>query len=227
MTSHELARYIDHTALKPETTEDQIRGLCAEAQRYGFAAVCINPCYVPLAASLLEGSGVAVCTVIGFPLGANQTITKVAEAVQALRDGARELDMVLNIGWLKSGQLEAVRDDIRAVVDVAHSAQPRARVKVILETALLTEAEKITACQLALEAGADFVKTSTGFLGGGATVEDVALLRRVVGDRMGVKASGGIRTRAQAEALLAAGATRLGTSSGVALLSDAAAEAAY
>jgi len=217
MTPQELARLIDHTALKPDTTEARIQQLCNEARRYGFAAVCVNPCYVPLAAALLEGSSVAVCTVIGFPLGATQTVTKVAEALQALRDGARELDVVLNIGLLKSGRLEAVRHDLQAVVDVAHQAQPPALVKVILETALLSEAEKITACHLALEVGADFVKTSTGFAGG-ATVEDVALLRRIVGDRIGIKASGGIRTRAQAEALLAAGATRLGTSNGLALL---------
>ncbi|WP_054685897.1 deoxyribose-phosphate aldolase, partial [Rhodothermus marinus] len=196
MTPQELARLIDHTALKPDTTEARIRTLCEEARRYGFAAVCVNPCYVPLAAELLRGSEVAVCTVVGFPLGANRTAIKAAEAEQAIRDGAAELDMVLNIGFLKSGRLQEVLEDIRAVVDVARAARPpagrdRILVKVILETALLTDAEKETACRLALEAGADFVKTSTGFAGGGATVEDVALMRRVVGDRMGVKASGG------------------------------------
>ncbi len=229
MTPQELARLIDHTALKPDTTEARIRTLCDEARRYGFAAVCVNPCYVPLAAELLQGSAVAVCTVVGFPLGANRTAIKAAEAEQAIRDGAAELDMVLNIGFLKSGRLQEVLEDIRAVVDVARAARPpagrdRTLVKVILETALLTDAEKETACRLALEAGADFVKTSTGFAGGGATVEDVALMRRVVGDRMGVKASGGIRTRAQAEALVAAGANRLGTSAGVALIQDTASD---
>jgi len=229
MTPQELARLIDHTALKPDTTEARIRTLCEEARRYGFAAVCVNPCYVPLAAELLRGSTVAVCTVGGFPLGANRTAIKAAEAEQAIRDGAAELDMVLNIGFLKSGRLREVLEDIRAVVDVARAARPpagrdRILVKVILETALLTDAEKETACRLALEAGADFVKTSTGFAGGGATVEDVALMRRVVGDRMGVKASGGIRTRAQAEALVAAGASRLGTSAGVALIQDGASD---
>ena len=229
MTPQELARLIDHTALKPDTTEARIRTLCEEARRYGFAAVCVNPCYVPLAAELLQGSEVAVCTVVGFPLGANRTAIKAAEAEQAIRDGAAELDMVLNIGFLKSGRLWEVLEDIHAVVDVARAARPpagrdRILVKVILETALLTDAEKETACRLALEAGADFVKTSTGFAGGGATVEDVALMRRVVGDRMGVKASGGIRTRAQAEALVAAGASRLGTSAGVALIQDTASD---
>lgn len=229
MTPQELARLIDHTALKPDTTEARIRTLCDEARRYGFAAVCVNPCYVPLAAELLQGSTVAVCTVVGFPLGANRTAIKAAEAEQAIRDGAAELDMVLNIGFLKSGRLREVLEDIRAVVDVARAARPpagrdRILVKVILETALLTDAEKETACRLALEAGADFVKTSTGFVGGGATVEDVTLMRRVVGDRMGVKASGGIRTRAQAEALVAAGANRLGTSAGVALIQDTASD---
>ncbi len=223
MTAQELARLIDHTALKPDTTETRIRTLCHEALRYGFAAVCVNPCYVPLAATLLQGSNVAVCTVIGFPLGANRTTIKAAEAEQAIRDGAAELDMVLNIGFLKSKRHQDVLDDIRAVVDVARQASPpsgrdQILVKVILETALLTDAEKESACRLALEAGADFVKTSTGFAGRGATVEDVALMRRVVGDHMGVKASGGIRTRAQAEALVAAGANRLGTSAGVALV---------
>lgn len=225
MTPQELARLIDHTALKPDTPETHIRKLCEEARRYGFAAVCVNPCYVPLAAELLQGSNVAVCTVVGFPLGANRTPIKAAEAQQAIQDGATELDMVLNVGLLKSGRLRDVLEDLRAVIELAHqmpllpSYKP-ILVKVILETALLTDAEKETACQLALEAGADFVKTSTGFAGGGATVEDVALMRRVVGNRMGIKASGGIRTRAQAEALLAAGATRLGTSAGVALVSD-------
>ncbi|ACY47949.1 deoxyribose-phosphate aldolase [Rhodothermus marinus] len=229
MTPQELARLIDHTALKPDTTEARIRTLCEEARRYGFAAVCVNPCFVPLAAELLQGSEVAVCTVVGFPLGANRTAIKAAEAEQAIRDGAAELDMVQNIGLLKSGRLREVLEDIRAVVGVARAARPpagrdRILVKVILETALLTDAEKETACRLALEAGADFVKTSTGFAGGGATVEDVALMRRVVGDRMGVKASGGIRTRAQAEALVAAGASRLGTSAGVALVQDGASD---
>ncbi len=231
MTPQELARLIDHTALKPDTTEARIRTLCEEARRYGFAAVCVNPCYVPLAAELLQGSEVAVCTVVGFPLGANRTTIKALEAEQAIRDGAAELDMVLNIGFLKSGRLREVLEDIRAVVDLARQAalpagRDRILVKVILETTLLTNVEKETACRLALEAGADFVKTSTGFAGGGATVEDVARMRRIVGDQMGVKASGGIRTRAQAEALVAAGANRLGTSAGVALIQDIASDPA-
>jgi deoxyribose-phosphate aldolase len=211
----ELARLIDHTLLKPEATETQIRTLCAEARQYQFAAVCVNPSWVSLCAELVSGSNVRVCTVIGFPLGATTTIVKVAEARDAIGNGATEIDMVINIGALKSGNDDLVRRDVREVV---MAAQGKALLKVILETALLTREEKIKACLLAKQAGADFVKTSTGFGPGGATVEDVALLRETVGKQMGVKASGGIRDRATAESLVKAGATRLGTSSSIAIV---------
>jgi deoxyribose-phosphate aldolase len=217
--THPIARTIDHTLLKPEATPAQIEALCAEALRYEFASVCINPLYVPLAARLLQGSSVAICTVIGFPLGANRTTTKQFEARQALADGARELDMVLAIGRLKSGDLEYVEADIRALAEVAHSAG--AIVKVILETALLTREEKIAACNLAVAARADFVKTSTGFSTAGATVEDVALMRTTVGPGVGVKAAGGVRSLQDAQAMLAAGATRLGSSSGARIVEEA------
>ncbi|RMF56891.1 MAG: deoxyribose-phosphate aldolase [Bacteroidetes bacterium] len=215
-----LARMIDHTALKPETTEAQVRRLCEEARRYCFASVCVNPCYVPLAAEELRGSPVAVCTVIGFPLGATQTATKAFEAEQAIRDGASELDMVLNIGKLKSEAYAYVEEDIRAVVKVARQAgrDRRIVVKVILETALLTDEEKVIAAVLAQNAGADFVKTSTGFSRGGATAADVALLRRVVGQGMGVKASGGVRSREDAETMVAHGANRIGASASVEII---------
>lgn len=214
-----LARIIDHTLLKPDATAAQIEQLCREALQYGFAAVCVNPTWVPLAARLLQGSDVKVCTVVGFPLGATSTAAKVAEARAAIAAGAREIDMVINIGALKSGLYDQVRDDIRAVVEAAH---PTATVKVILETALLTDAEKVQACRLAREAGADFVKTSTGFGPGGATVHDVALLRREVGPAMGVKASGGIRDRATALAMVQAGANRIGASASVAIVTGGA-----
>lgn len=208
-----LASRIDHTLLKPEATREQVMQLCEEARRYGFASVCVNPAYVPLCAELLRGSPVRVCTVIGFPLGATLAEAKASEARIAIERGARELDMVLNVGALKSKDYETAARDIRAVVRVAQAGG--AIVKVILETALLSEEEKVAACLLAKAAGADFVKTSTGFSSGGATVEDVALMRRVVGEGMGIKAAGGIRTRADAERMVQAGATRLGTSSGV------------
>jgi deoxyribose-phosphate aldolase len=211
----ELARLIDHTLLKAEATEAQIGTLCAEACRYHFAAVCVNPSWVSLCAKLVSGSGVQVCTVVGFPLGATTTVVKVAEARDAIVSGATEIDMVINIGALKSGNDDLVRRDIREVVTAARG---KALVKVILETALLTREEKIKACLFAKQAGADFVKTSTGFGPGGATVEDVALLRETVGKQMGVKASGGIRDRTLAMALVAAGATRLGTSASVAIV---------
>ncbi len=228
-----LARLIDHTALKPETTEAQIRELCAEARRYCFASVCINPCYVPLAAEELGGTPIAVCTVIGFPLGATQTPVKASEAELAVRDGAAEVDMVLNVGMLKSGRYEYVEKDIRAVVEAARpmrrasSSARRALVKVILETALLTDEEKVIACVLAQNAGADFVKTSTGFSKAGATPGDVALMRRVVGERMGVKASGGVRSLEDAEQMIAHGATRLGASASVAIIKGLKAETDY
>jgi deoxyribose-phosphate aldolase len=203
---------IDHTLLKPEATEAQVRELCAEAREFGFASVCVNPWYVPLVAELLADSAVRRCTVIGFPLGANRAETKAAEAQLAVANGATELDMVINVGALKSGRTDVVRDDIRGVVQAGGST---AITKVILETALLTADEITCACELAREAGAAFVKTSTGFGPGGATVEDVSLMRRTVGRSMGVKASGGIGTRQDAAAMIAAGATRIGASAGV------------
>lgn len=208
-----IRTYIDHTLLKPDATPEQIRRLCTEADENGFASVCVNPAYVPLAAELLKDSAVNVCTVIGFPLGMNATAIKAAEALKAVQDGADELDMVIQVGQLKSGNLAYVEDDIRAVVEAGGGRL----VKVIIETALLTDEEKVTACQLAQRAGADFVKTCTGFSGGAASVHDIALMRKTVGPNMGVKASGGVRDYASAVALIEAGATRIGTSSGVAI----------
>ncbi len=216
----EIAAMIDHTLLKPDATKDQIRQLCQEAKEYGFAAVCINPAWVELAAELLRGTPVAVCTVIGFPLGATLTEVKAYESERAIALGARELDMVINVGALKSREYAWVEEDIRAVVNVAH---PRgATVKVIIEAALLTDEEKVKACTLAKAARADYVKTSTGFGPGGATVEDVALMRRVVGPEVGVKAAGGIRTYEDAKAMVQAGATRIGASAGVKIVQAAA-----
>lgn len=211
-----LAGLIDHTLLKPDASVEKITQLCAEAREYSFASVCINPTNVSLCASLLEGSKVKVCTVIGFPLGANTTAVKVFEAETAIRDGAAEVDMVINIGALKSGNTQLMTQDIRAVVAAAHGAG--AIVKVIIETALLSDDEKVKACLAAKEAGADFVKTSTGFSGGGANVHDIELMRRTVGPVMGVKASGGIHSLEEARALVAAGATRIGASAGVAIV---------
>ncbi len=210
----EIAKYIDHTLLKADATPEDIARLCTEAAEAGFAAVCVNPVYVDLAAHLLAGSGVNVATVIGFPLGATFTAIKVAEAGAAILRKADELDMVMNIGAARAGQWQAVTDDIRAVVAAAEGKT----VKVILETTLLAEEEKLRACEAAIAAGAHYVKTSTGFAAGGATVEDVRLLAGAVAGQAGVKASGGIRTRQQAEAMLAAGATRLGTSAGLTLI---------
>ncbi|MBN1230803.1 MAG: deoxyribose-phosphate aldolase [Anaerolineales bacterium] len=204
---------IDHTLLKPDATKDQIAQLCYEAKKYGFASVCVNPTHVALCSELLQGTPVKVCTVIGFPLGASSTEVKVFETQTAIKDGAREIDMVINIGALKAGDGTLVARDIAEVVYMAHSHG--AILKVIIETALLNNDEKVTACLLAKEAGADFVKTSTGFSGGGATVEDIALMRRVVGPGIGVKASGGVRSFEDAKNLVAAGATRLGASAGV------------
>lgn len=214
MTSADLARTIDHTLLKPDATAAQIDRLCDEARAHDFAAVCVNPCWVARCAARLRGSRVAVCTVIGFPLGANETTVKAEEARRALAAGAAEVDMVVNLGALKGGDQAAVQDDIAAV----RAAAAGATLKVIIETALLTDAEKTTVCRLAVAAGADFVKTSTGFAAGGATAADVALMRAAVGPECGVKASGGIRDRAAALAMLAAGADRLGTSAGVAIV---------
>lgn len=217
-----LARMIDHTALKPQTTEVQIRQLCEEARKYCFASVCVNPSYVPVAASILNGSDVMVCTVLGFPLGASKSEAKALEGELAIKDGADELDMVLNVGYLKSGRYDDVESDIRAVVDrartVSRNANKSVTVKVILETALLTDEEKVIACVLTRNAGADFVKTSTGFSTGGATASDVALMRRVVGEGFGVKASGGVRSREDAEEMIAHGATRLGASASVEII---------
>ncbi|MBV8573052.1 MAG: deoxyribose-phosphate aldolase [Acidobacteriaceae bacterium] len=208
-----VASLIDHTLLRPEATLQDIAALCLDAVRFRFATVCINPYWVPFAAERLAGSSVAVCTVIGFPLGANQTRVKLAEAETALLEGARELDMVQNIGAFRSGESSRVRDEIAALASLSHSQA--ARLKVILETCLLNEEEKVLACQLAVEAGADFVKTSTGFAAAGATVQDVELMRHTVGDAAGVKAAGGIRTLAALREMVRAGADRIGTSAGV------------
>jgi deoxyribose-phosphate aldolase len=213
-----IAGMIDHTLLKPTATEEQIRTLCAEALEYRFASVCINPAWVPLCAQLLTGSPVKVCTVIGFPLGATLAAVKAYETQQTIAAGAQEVDMVINIGALKSGQDQVVQDDIAAVVNAARPAG--ALTKVIIETTYLTEDEKIRACRLARAVGAEFVKTSTGFGPGGATAEDVALMRRTVGPEMGIKAAGGIRTAADAQAMIAAGATRIGASAGVKIVAE-------
>jgi len=211
-----LAKMIDHTLLKPDATPDQIAQLCFEARKHQFASVCVNPAWVKLCAQLLEGSPVKVCTVIGFPLGATSSEVKAFETETAIEQGATEIDMVINIGALKARELEFVAQDIRGVVNAAHSRG--FIVKVILETALLTDEEKTIACLLSKEAGADFVKTSTGFASGGATVHDVALMRRVVGPEIGVKAAGGVRTYEDAESMIKAGATRIGASAGVKIL---------
>jgi deoxyribose-phosphate aldolase len=209
----QIAALIDHTLLKPEATEADIRRICGEAITYGFESVCVNPYWVPVVAVELDSFPVKVCAVVGFPLGANETAVKIAETRAAVRAGAHEIDMVLNIGEMRGGNHPAVRNDIRAVVDAAHNGG--AIVKVILETALLNDEQKIVACNLSKEVGAEFVKTSTGFGPGGATVEDVALMRKTVGPDMGVKASGGIRTLEDLRKMVAAGATRIGTSAGV------------
>jgi deoxyribose-phosphate aldolase len=219
MPNSEIARLIDHTLLKPEATADKIVQLCAEAREHGFASVCINPFWVPVAVQELTGCSAKTCTVVGFPLVATTTAAKIFEAGKALRAGAQEIDMVINIGSLIGGDLPAVLADIRGVVEEAHSTD--AIVKVILETCLLTDALKVAACKLCVEAGADFVKTSTGFSTGGATVEDVALMRNTVGPLMGVKASGGVRSYADVRKMVDAGATRIGTSSGIAILAGA------
>jgi deoxyribose-phosphate aldolase len=213
---YNLAGMIDHTLLKPDATKGQIVQLCKEAEKYKFASVCVNPYYVSLCVNELMGTRVNVCTVIGFPLGASATVVKEFEAEQALRDGAKEIDMVINVGMLKSGDDVSVENDIAAVVTTARKHD--AIVKVIIETAILTKAEKVKACLIAKRAGADFIKTSTGFSKGGATVDDVALIRKTVGPDMGVKASGGIRSREDAIALIQSGANRIGTSAGVKII---------
>ncbi|WP_105117097.1 deoxyribose-phosphate aldolase [Streptococcus suis] len=218
-----LNKYIDHTILKPETTKEQVAQILAEAKEYDFASVCVNPTWVAYAAQELKDSDVKVCTVIGFPLGANTPVVKAFETQNAIENGADEIDMVINIGALKSKNDELVLEDIKAVV----AASGDKLVKVIIETCLLTEEEKVKACQLSKEAGADFVKTSTGFSTGGATVEDVALMRKTVGPDMGVKASGGARSYEDAIAFIEAGATRIGASSGVAIMKGEKADGDY
>lgn len=218
-TAHDWASLIDHTLLKPEASETDIKKLCDEARQFGFASVCVNPGWVKTAAEFLKGSGVPVCTVIGFPLGATLPDVKAYEARRAIFNGAREVDMVINIGALKSGDDCAVEDDIRAVVEAAH--ENHILCKVIIETALLTDEEKVRACLAAKNAGADFVKTSTGFSKGGATEHDVALMRHTVGKALGVKASGGVKGIDDARAMFEAGATRIGASVGVKIAQEA------
>ncbi|HUU85610.1 MAG TPA: deoxyribose-phosphate aldolase [Phycisphaerae bacterium] len=216
----ELARYIDHTLLRPEASVDDVKKLCAEAREHGFASVCVNPYYARLAAKELAGSPVVVCVVAGFPLGAHAPEIKAMEARRAIREGAREIDMVINVGALKSGDHDLVYRDILGVTEAC--SERGAICKVIIEAALLTDDEKITACQLSKKARADFVKTSTGFGPGGATVHDVALMREAVGDTaMGIKAAGGIRTLEDAKKMIQAGATRIGASAGVKILKEA------
>lgn len=219
MNRQELTRYIDHTLLKPEATPDAVVLVCREAVAYHFAAVCVNPVFVPLVAKELAGSDVAVCSVVGFPLGATSTASKVCETELAVAKGATEIDMVIPVGLLKAGKTREVREDIAAVAAACHGQG--AILKVILETALLTDDEKVTACKLCQEAGADFVKTSTGFSTGGATAADIALMRKTVGPDMGVKAAGGIHNYAEAMAMIEAGATRIGASKGIAIVEGA------
>lgn len=209
-----IAPLIDHTLLKSDSPPGAIDDLCEEAAHYGFAAVCIHPCWLTQAVRNLSGSSTKTATVIGFPMGMNTSQTKQREAEEAARLGAQELDMVINVALLKAGDLPLVEADIRGVV----SAAPGIPVKVIIETCLLTDEEKVTACRIAVNAGASFVKTSTGLAGGGATVDDIRLMRKTVGPDIGVKASGGIRSLADAQAMIAAGADRIGTSSGVAIV---------
>ena len=206
----ELANYIDHTLLKPESTRADIARVCEEAKHYNTASVCVNPCWIGFVAEQLKGTDIKPCCVIGFPLGATLPEVKAYETAAAIRDGAKEVDMVINVGALRGAEFETVYEDIKAVVDAAAG---KALVKVIIETCLLTDEEKVIACKLAKQAGADYVKTSTGFSTGGAKVEDIRLMRQTVGPEMGVKASGGVRTKADAEAMIAAGATRIGASS--------------
>src|SRR5437667_4064908 len=219
-SARDWASLIDHTLLKPDASQTEIKHLCEEAAQYHFASVCVNPTWVRACACYLQGSGVAVCTVIGFPLGATLPDVKAYEARRAIMDGAREVDMVINVGALKSGDDCLVEHDIRSVAEVAHEYDVTC--KVIIETALLTDDEKVRACQAAKRAGGDFVKTSTGFSKGGATVADVALMRRVVGSQLGVKASGGVKSMADARAMVEAAATRIGASVGVKIAQEAA-----
>ncbi|MCM3215324.1 MULTISPECIES: deoxyribose-phosphate aldolase [Niallia] len=213
--SSQIAKMIDHTLLKADATKEQVKTLCEEAKEYSFASVCVNPTWVQYASELLAGTEVKVCTVIGFPLGATTSATKAFETANAIENGATEVDMVINIGALKDKNFDLVKEDIKAVVD---AAKGKALTKVIIETSLLTDEEKEKACVLAVEAGTDFVKTSTGFSTGGATVEDIALMRKTVGPEIGVKASGGVRSSEDTEKMIEAGATRIGASSGVAIV---------
>lgn len=220
-----LAKFIDHTLLKPEAGEADILNVCSEAAEYGFKSVCVNPVWVKTVKTALKGSGVLTCSVVGFPLGAAPTDVKAFEARGAVLDGADEVDMVINIASARAGDKGALVDDITAVAEAVHAGG--AILKVIIETALLTDDQKVLACQASVEAGADFVKTSTGFNGGGATAEDVALMRRTVGPDLGVKASGGVRSREDAQAMIAAGATRIGASSGIAIVKGEQGSSAY
>ncbi|PGY13774.1 deoxyribose-phosphate aldolase [Bacillus sp. AFS031507] len=224
MVTTNIAAMIDHTLLKPEATRQQIESLCQEAKEYKFASVCVNPTWVSTAKELLQGSGVMVCTVIGFPLGAATSETKAFETKNAIENGAEEVDMVINIGALKDHNDELVEKDIRAVVE---AAKGKAHTKVIIETSLLTKEEKIRACELSVKAGADFVKTSTGFSTGGATAEDIALMRKTVGPDLGVKASGGVRNTEDVQKMIEAGATRIGASSSIAIVKGQTATSDY
>jgi deoxyribose-phosphate aldolase len=215
----DIAGYIDHTLLKPDATDEQIVRLCEEAAAFHFASVCVNPAFVKRCAGLLRGSTAVVCTVVGFPLGATTAAVKAFEARKAIREGAREIDMVINVGALKSGDYDLVQQDIDAVVEASHEGG--ALVKVIIEAALLTDEEKVVACLLAQSARADFVKTSTGFASGGATIRDVAIMRATVGPEMGVKAAGGIKTYLDALGMIEAGATRIGASAGIRIVKEA------
>ncbi|MBT2734287.1 deoxyribose-phosphate aldolase [Bacillus sp. ISL-7] len=224
MATTNIAAIIDHTLLKPEATRQQIISLCQEAKEYKFASVCVNPTWVGTAKELLQGSGVMVCTVIGFPLGATTSETKAFETKNAIENGAKEVDMVINIGALKDHNDELVEKDIRAVVE---AAKGKAHTKVIIETSLLSNEEKIRACELSVKAGADFVKTSTGFSTGGATAEDIALMRKTVGPDLGVKASGGVRSTEDVQKMIEAGATRIGASSSIAIVNGKTATSDY
>ena len=221
----QMGGYIDHTLLKPDATLAEVDTICAEALENKFASVCVNGVHVRRCAEILQGSGVATCTVVGFPLGAMAPEVKAYEARRAIEDGACEVDMVLNVGALKSGDDEFVRRDVAGVAETCH--RMGARLKVILETCLLTDAEKVRACELCVKAGADFVKTSTGFSKGGATIEDVALMRRTVGPVLGVKASGGVRDAEGARAMVEAGATRIGASASVAIVQGGSSDSSY
>ncbi|WP_404803751.1 deoxyribose-phosphate aldolase [Lysinibacillus sp. S1] len=219
-----FARMIDHTLLKAEATKEQIEKLCAEAKQFNFASVCVNPTWVKRSSELLQGTDVLVCTVIGFPLGANTPAVKAFEAKDAIANGAKEVDMVINIGALKDQNYDLVQADIAAVVEAAKDS---ALVKVIIESCLITDEEKVKACELAVAAGADYVKTSTGFSTGGATAEDIALMRKTVGPELGVKASGGVRSLEDMKKMVEAGATRIGASSGVAIMNGLIADSNY